>query len=169
LIEKRPSRVPPLKEIEAQVRDALVHATAIADSHNQAQKIIATIKSPIDFEKAAVDNKLAIKTVDPFTRTEHSIPGIGQFPEVTDAAGVLPTIPGVLDRVMENGGNSYIFEVASRTEPTDEQWKSAQKAFAQEFLDQRRAQAWTQFIDHLKDQAKIKIDSEQLGTSEQSM
>ncbi|MDO8432258.1 MAG: SurA N-terminal domain-containing protein [Candidatus Binatus sp.] len=169
LLEKRPSRIPPLKEIEAQVRDALIRATAIADAHNQAQKIIATIKTLAAFDKAATDNKLAIKTVDPFPRTEHSIPGIGQFPEVTDAAGVLPTIPGVIDRVMENRGNSYIFEVASRTEPTDEQWKSAQKSFTQEFLDQRRAQAWTQFLDHLKDQAKIKIDSEQLGSSEQSM
>jgi hypothetical protein len=74
-----------------------------------------------------------------------------------------------MDHVMENGGNSYIFELASRTEPTDEQWKSAEKSFVKEFLDQRRAQAWTQFIDHLKDQAKIKIDSEQLGSSEQSM
>ena len=169
LFEKRPTRIPPLKEIEAQVRDALIRATAVADAHNQAQKIIATIKSPADFDKAAADHKLAIKTADPLPRAEHSISGIGEFPEVTDAAGVVPTIPGVIDHVMEHGGNSYIFEVASRTEPSDEQWKSAQKAFTQEYLDHRRAQAWTQFLDQLKDQAKIKIDTEQLGTSEQSM
>jgi len=169
LLEKRPARIPPLKEIEAQVRDALVRATAVADAHNQAAKIIATIKSPADFDKAAAANKLAIKTADPLPRADHSIPGIGDFPEVTDAAGVVPTIPGVIDHVMENSGNSYIFEVASRTEPTDEQWKSAQKTFTQEYLDRRRAQAWTQFLDQLKVQAKIKIDTEQLGASEQSM
>ncbi len=169
LLDKRPARIPPLKEIGAQVRDALVRATAVADAHNQAEKIISTIKSPADFDKAAADHKLAIKTADPFPRAEHSIPGIGEFPEVTDAAGVAPTIPGVIDHVMENGGNSYIFEVASRTEPSVEQWQSAQKEFTQEYLDRRRAQAWTQFLDHLKDQAKIKIDTEQLGSSEQSM
>ena len=69
---------------------------------------------------------------------------------------------------MENGGNSYLFEVTSRTEPTDDEWKSAQKSFMQEYLDQRRAQAWTHFLDQLKDQAKIQIDTDQLAAGESS-
>ena len=66
---------------------------------------------------------------------------------------------------MESGGNSYLFEVTSRTEPTDDEWKSAQKSFMQEYVEQRRAQAWTRFLDSLKDQAKINIDSDQLAAS----
>jgi len=84
---------------------------------------------------------------------------------VTDAAAVVPTIPGVIDRAMENGGNSYLFEAASRAEPTDDEWKSAQKSFMQEYVEQRRAQAWTRFLDQLKEQAKIQIDSEQLAST----
>ena len=96
-------------------------------------------------------------------RADRNVPGIGEFPEVTDAAAAVPVIPGVIDRVMENGGNSYLFEVTSRAEPTDAEWKTAQKAFLQEYVEQRRAQAWTRFLDQLKDKAQIQIDSDQLA------
>jgi peptidyl-prolyl cis-trans isomerase D len=165
LLARQPSRIPALKEIEPQVREALISATAQADASRQAQKILATIKSPADFDRAAVSNKLTIKNVDPFVRAGRQVPGIGEFPEVTDAAGAVPTIPGVIDRVMENGGNAYLFEVTSRTEPTDDEWKSAQKTFMQDYVEQRRAQAWTRFLDQLKDQARIKIDSDQLAST----
>jgi peptidyl-prolyl cis-trans isomerase D len=163
LVAREPSRIPPLKEIETQVRDAVIRTTAQAQASEQAQKILATIKSPADFDKAAASNKLAIKNVDPFARAERSVPGIGQFPEVTDAAAAVPVIPGVINRVMESGGNSYLFEVTSRAEPSDADWKTAQKSFLEEYVRQRRAQAWTRFLDSLKDQAKIQIDSDQLA------
>jgi peptidyl-prolyl cis-trans isomerase D len=163
LLVRQPSRIPPLKEIEAQVRDAVIRTTAQAQASQQAQKILATIKSPADFDKAAASNKLAIKNVDPFARADRKVPGIGEFPEVTDAAAAVPVIPGVVERVMESGGNSYLFEVTSRAEPSDADWKTAQKAFLEEYVQQRRAQAWTRFLDSLKDQAKIQIDSDQLA------
>ncbi|HZC45482.1 MAG TPA: peptidylprolyl isomerase, partial [Candidatus Acidoferrum sp.] len=165
LVTRQPSRIPQLKEVETQVRDALVRTTAQAQASQQAQKILASIKSPADFDKAAASIKLAIKNVDPFVRAGRSVPGIGEFPEVTDAAATVPAIPGVIDKVMESGGNSYVFEVTSRAEPADDQWKSAQKAFMQDYVEQRRAQAWQHFLDQLKDQARINIDSEQLASA----
>ena len=68
---------------------------------------------------------MSIRSCAPITEVE----GIGEFPEVTDAAAAVPAIPGVIDRVMEHGGNSYLFEVTSRAEPTDAEWKTAQKDF----------------------------------------
>ena len=41
----------------------------------------------------------------------------------------------------------------------------AQKSFMREYVEQRRAQAWTRFLDQLKEQAKIQIDSEQLAST----
>jgi peptidyl-prolyl cis-trans isomerase D len=163
LLARQPSRIPPLKEIETQVREAVIRTTAQAQASQQAQKILATIKSPADFDKAAASNKLTIKNVDPFVRADRRVPGIGEFPEVTDAAAAVPVIPGVIARVMESAGNSYLFEVTSRAEPTDADWKTAQKAFLQEYVEQRRAQAWTRFLDQLKDKAQIQIDSDQLA------
>ncbi len=169
LVEKLPSRIPPLAEIQAKVRDALVRVTAENNAHAEAQKILAGIKSAGDFDKVAAEHKLAVKIVEPFPRSEHTIAGIGQFPEVTDAAAAIAPVPGVIQRVMEHGGNFYLFEVTSRAEPTAEEWQAAQKSFTQELVAQRRTQAWQSFVDQLTKQAKIQIDSEQLGSSEPSM
>jgi hypothetical protein len=59
-----------------------------------------------------------------------------------------------------------LFEVVSRTEPSDEDWKSAEKSFMSEYVEQRRAQAWTRYLDQLKNTARIKIDTDQLASAE---
>ncbi len=163
LVEKTPSRIPPLKEIEAKVRDAYVRSSAEDLARAQARKLMAQIKTPADFKRIAESGNLAIHNVDPFDISNGSVQGIGEFPEVTDEAGLVPQIPSVVGRVMEQGGNAYIFEVTSRISPTDEEWNSAKDSFAQEYLASRRAQAWTRYLDELKSKAKITINADQLG------
>ncbi len=55
--------------------DAVIRTTAQAQASQQAQKILATIKTPADFDKAAASNKLAIKNVDPFVRAGRQVRG----------------------------------------------------------------------------------------------
>src|SRR5208283_3455717 len=64
LLTRQASRIPALKEIEPPVREALIRSTAETDASQQAQKLLATIKSPADFDKAAAANKLTIKNAD---------------------------------------------------------------------------------------------------------
>jgi hypothetical protein len=143
----------------------LAEATAAA----AAALLLKQIKGPADFASVAAANKLQVKTADPFTRVTNEVPGIGQFPEVADAASVQTAVPGVIDNVLEHGGDAYVFEVTMRTNPTDQEWKSDQKSFTQEFLSRRRALAWQHFLDQLREQAKVTIDNEQLGASQASM
>lgn len=168
VINKTPSHVPPLKDIAATVRQAYVRSYAEIAAHKQAEKLIAQIKSPADFQKVAAANKLTLHNVDPFPRASHAISGIGQFPEVTDAAGVVGTVPGLIPSVMEQDGNAFIFEVTSRSDPDDEQWASAKQSFTDNYLAQRRAQVWSQFVDQLRAQANIVIHADQLGATADS-
>ncbi len=163
VVEKIPAHVPPLKDIAATVRQAYIRSYAEIAAHKQAEKLMAQIKTPADLPKVAKANQLAVHNVDPFERFSHSISGIGQFPEVTDAAGTIPIVPGMIPIVMEQDGNAYIFEVTSRTDPDDEQWASARKSFTEEYLEQRRAQVWTQYLDQLRAQANIVIHADELG------
>jgi peptidyl-prolyl cis-trans isomerase D len=163
LIAREPEHVPPLKDIEAKVRDAYIRATAENQAHARAQDLLKQIKTVEDFDKVAQANKLPIHQTDQFSRATESVPGLGSFPEVTEAAGAVPKIPGLFDHVAQNKGDSYIFEVTSRTPPTDEEWKAAQTDFTSEFVQQRRAEAWTRFIEALKSRAKIKIDNTQFA------
>jgi peptidyl-prolyl cis-trans isomerase D len=169
LVARDPSHIPPLKDIQGKVVDAYVKSAAEDKAHAEATRLLKQIKSWQDLATVAAANKLQVKTADPFTRITNDVPGIGQFPEVADAASVAPTIPGVIDNVMEHGGDSYIFEVTSRADPTDDEWKSDQKSFVEEFQSRRRALAWQQFLNQLRSQAKIGIDADQLGASQASM
>jgi len=163
LVAREPAHVPPLKDLEAKVRDAYVRATAETQARAKAQDLLKQIKSADDFDKLAQANNLTIHRTDPFLRSSESVPELGSFPEVTDATGVVPKIPGVIDQVMQNKGDAYIFEVTDRTAPSDEDWKSAENDFTSEFVQQRRAEAWTRFIDALKSRAKITVDTSQFA------
>jgi hypothetical protein len=171
VIERTPSRVPPLKEIEAKVREGYVRVTAEAAARTAARKLIGQMKTAADFRRVAETNNLAIHTVDSFDRSTSSIPGLGDFPEVTDETGAVASVPGLIERVMERDGNSYIFEVTSRSNPPEEAWKGAKDSFMQEYLAGRRAQAWTRYLEELKAKAKITIDADQFAnnTADSSM
>jgi hypothetical protein len=67
---------------------------------------------------------------------------------------------------MENDGNSYIFEVSSRTPPDDSEWKIQGPTFTDRILEQRRAAAWMNFVNGLKSQADIVIHNDLIGTTE---
>ena len=165
LVAREPEHVPPLKDIEAKVRDAYIRTTAETQARARAQDLLKQMKTADDFDKLAQANNLTIHRTEAFLRSSESVPEIGSFPEVTDAAGAVPKIPGVIDRVMQNKGDAYLFEVTARTPPSDEDWKAAQSDFTSEFVQQRRAEAWTRFIEVLKSRAKITIDSTQFAQS----
>src|SRR5262249_37254560 len=168
LLEKTPSRIPPLKEIESKVRDAYVRSIAESNARTAAQKLLEQIKTPDDLKRVALESHATVRTIDPFNRSSGQVPGIGKFPEVTDAAGSLPQIPGMIDRIMDQDGNSYVFEVTSRAEPDAAEWNSAKDSFTQEYKNQRRQQAWMKFLEELKSEAKIVIHPEALGRVEES-
>lgn len=163
LIAREPEHVPPLKDIEANVRAAYIKDSAETQARAKAQDLLKQIKTADDFGKVAQANNLKINSIDAFSRSSEAVPVLGSFPEVTDAAGVVPKVPGVIDRVMENKGDAYLFEVTERTMPSDEDWKSAQKDFTSEFEQRQRAVAWQHFLEVLKSRANISVDSSQFA------
>ncbi len=165
LTDRVQSRIPPFKEIEARVREVYIKVNAVAAARAQAQKLLEQIKGPADFQTIAKSNQLEVRAVEPFPRATQSVPGVGEFPEATDAAAAIPEVPGVIPRVMENSGNSYLFEVTARAFPSDEDWKSVEQKFTDEYLAERRAQAWTRYLDDLRAHAEIVVHTDQLGES----
>jgi peptidyl-prolyl cis-trans isomerase D len=163
LIAREPEHVPPLKDIEANVRAAYIKDSAETQARAKAQDLLKQIKTADDFSKVAQANNLKIDSIDAFSRSTEALPVLGSFPEVTDAAGVVPKVPGVIDRVMQNKGDAYLFEVTERTMPSDEDWKSAQKDFTSEFEERQRAEAWQHFLEVLKSRANISVDSSQFA------
>jgi peptidyl-prolyl cis-trans isomerase D len=162
---RRPSYIPAFKDITDQVRTACQHQKAETMAANAADQALKQIKDAADLDKVAAVNHMQVKTTGEFSRASRSVPGIGIFPEVTEAAATVPKLPGVVHQVMPNGGNSFIFEVVNRMPPTEQEWKAEGPAFTEQFLQQRRAMVWMNFVNDLKLRTPIMVNSAMIGQS----
>ncbi len=163
LVDRQPAQLPAFSKIEEKVRTAYVRQRAASLATDAAEAVLKQIKGPADFDSAATMNHLQIHTTGDFARAERQVPGIGPFAEATEAAAMVPKIPATLDRVLENEGNSYIFKVVERKLPSDQEWKAAGPTFTQQFLEQRRASAWVNFVNNLKRATPIAVNSDFVG------
>jgi peptidyl-prolyl cis-trans isomerase D len=163
LVERKPSYLPKLADIEPKVRAALVRQMAEAKALEQATAFLKQVKNPGGFAAAAAAGKLAVHATGDFSRADGSIPGIGEFHETVQAASLLPETPALIGHPLALNGNAYVFEVTGRTPPSDDQWKSAKAAFKDQLLKQRQAQAWESFVQDLRARAQIFVRPDLVG------
>lgn len=163
LVERKPSYLPKLADIEPKVRAALARQMAEAKALEQATAFLKQVKDPAAFGAAAATAKLALHTTGDFSRAEGTIPGIGEFHEAVQAASLLPGTPALISRPITLDGNAYVFEVTGRIPPSDDQWKKAKAAFKDQLLKQRQAQAWESFVQDLRARAQILVRPELVG------
>lgn len=165
LIDRKPSQVPPFAQIKDKVAQTMLQLRAEGDAHKAAEAVLKQIKTAEAFDAVAQNNHLQVKTTGDFIRASGNLPGIGQLPLAAEAAAAVPSIPSVIEQVMQSNGNSYIFKVISRTPPTDAEWKTASAQFTAGLLQQKQQDAWFNFVNSLKRQASIVIHPDLIGNS----
>lgn len=165
LVDRSPAHIPPLKVIADKVRDELVRRETETKARDRADALMKQIKSAADFNKVAEINHLTVHKTEPFDRSSNTVPTIGDFPEVTQAVGAITPVPGVIPRVMVQGGNFYIVQLLSRQPPSAEEWNKAKESFKNELMESMRSQAWDNFMAGLKRNAAISIDASALGAA----
>lgn len=163
LVERKPSYLPKLAEIETKVRAALVRQMAEDKALERATAFLKQAKDPAGFAAAAAAAKLAIHTTGEFSLADNSVPTIGEFHEAVQGASLLPRVPGIIASPLALDGNAYVFEVNSRAAPSDDQWKQAKGAFMEQLLKQRQSQAWESFVQELRSRAQISVHPELIG------
>lgn len=165
LIARNPAHIPPLDEIHDLVRKAYIRVEAEKQARAAAQELLKQAKAPGDLATAAARNHFTVASTGDFPRNSSEVPGIGPVPGLTAAAAALPRLPALIDRVLENDGNSYVFVLQSRTPPDPDQWKIQGPAFTERMLEQRQAAAWIAFVNDLKSRADIVIHTDLVGTT----
>jgi peptidyl-prolyl cis-trans isomerase D len=163
LTDKRPSYIPPLKDVHEQLVAAVVRSKAEAAARDAAEKLLKQMKEAADFNQVATASKLEVHQTGQFSRAGRSVPGIGDFPEVTEEAGSVTSLPGLIKQTMQHDGNSYIFEALSRIPPSDAEWTKAAASFKKGLLAHKQQAAWQDFVNQLKRAARIAIDPNQLS------
>jgi peptidyl-prolyl cis-trans isomerase D len=165
LIARHPAHIPALAEIKDLVSKAYIRVSAEKKAQQLAQDMLKHVKVPADLNAVAVQNQLTVASTGDIPRASQEIPGIGAVPGLIPSAVALPKLPGMVDRVMESDGDSYLFEVTSRTAPEPTQWKIQGPAFTQRMLEQQRASTWINFVNDLKSRSNIVIHNDLIGTT----
>lgn len=165
LTARAPSHIPQLAQIKDLVRRTIIRVTAESRARQTANSMLTAIKAPAEFAAVAAQNHLTVASTGDFLNSSREIPGVGAVPGVVSAALAEPHLPGVIGKVMENHGNCYLFEVMSRSAPSDADWKTQGPAFTKQMLEHRRARAWFNFVNALKTRADIVIHPELIGAS----
>lgn len=166
LVAREPSRIPTLDQSKDLARKAYIRIEAEKKAREQAQAMLKQIKSPADFATVAAQNHLSVAQTGDFPKASRAVPGIGEVPGLAGAAAALPKIPAVIDQLLENDGNPFIFELTSRTPPDPADWKIQGPAFTDRLLQQRRAATWIDFVNGLKSRADIVIHTDLIGTTQ---
>jgi peptidyl-prolyl cis-trans isomerase D len=166
LIARVPSRIPTLDQSKDLARKAFIRIEAERKAREQAQAMLKQIKTPADLAAVAAQNHLSVAQTGDFAKASRAVPGIGEVPGLAAAAAALPKLPGVIDQVLENDGNPFIFELTSRTPPDPADWKIQGPAFTDRLLQQRRAATWIDFVNGLKSRADIVIHTDLIGTAQ---
>ena len=165
LLDRKPSRIPPLSEIKDRVTQTVIRMRAEAAAEQAATAMLKQIKSPDSFDAVAAQNRLAVRSTGDFVWSSRDVPGVGSFPELGQAIAALPEVPGMIDHVMANEGNAYIFKVQSRTLPSDADWQQVATEFTERFTRQQQQAAWSNFVNQLRRKAVIEVHSDLLGSS----
>jgi peptidyl-prolyl cis-trans isomerase D len=165
ILDRKPARLPPLNEVKDAVASAMMRQRAEKQAREAAAALLKQIKSPEAFDALVATNHLQVKTTGDFVRARGEVPGIGMFPEAAQAAGTVTSIPGIVNQVLQNGGNSYIVKVLSRTPPDDAEWKAIEPQFTARMLQERQEAAWSTYVNELKRKALIVVHSDLIGIS----
>ncbi len=165
---RKPSYIPKLEDIAGRVREALVRQMAEAQAHDHAEAFIKQVKAPADFARAAAATQLEVHSTGDFSRSDNSVPTLGDFSEAVQAAALLSSVPGIVDRPLTLHGNAYVIEVTGRTTPSEDQWKQAKDEFMARMLKQRQMQAWNGLLEAMRERAQIVVHPELIGQSPES-
>jgi len=154
-----PPRTPPLSEVEAKVRDAVVGERAQKLAEDKAKEFDAKLRAnQNDLTKTARELGLAVTTTTDFDRTAN-IKGIGQVALLGDTPFTQP-----VGHVVSNarlGGGIYFYRIAARI-PADMARLDAERAnivaiVKERKLQERRDLFSDSLVETLRRQGKLKI------------
>jgi peptidyl-prolyl cis-trans isomerase D len=156
VLAKQDSYLPKLDEVKAKVRDAVLKEKAIDAARQKAASVDAAMKSG-DFDKAAKDAGVEVKTTDFITRGSQ-VTDIGQSAAVDAAAFSLPKV-GVSDPIVTANG-AAIIKVVDKQMPSPSDFAAQKDSLRTELLNQRRNEFYSAYMNKARQRMDIRINRE---------
>ena len=153
-----PSRVPPLEEVRAQIRERLVQERERSAAKSAAEalrtRLTKQIAAGLRFEEAALTSRSALPVhAVQFTRTQPIDP-IGAAPAVNETAFKTPL--GTLTDVIETPTGFVIVRPETKMSADESKFSEEAASLRQELLTKQQSEQIEQWLAELRQRAKLK-------------
>ncbi len=157
-VESKPARVPEYDAVAGQVRADLIAEKQKEAARAGAEAFLQALEKDgaAMAEKSAAEGKTP-KTTGFFKRNEQ-IPQIGYAPEIAQAVFLLTEDAPLVPEVLEANNVYYVIRLQARKEPAPAGFEAEKDDIAQGLLQQKRQQAFQEWLADVKARSVIKIE-----------
>jgi hypothetical protein len=155
VVERIPSRIPPLDAVRARVVDDLKQQQAIALAAEKAEALRATLKAAADLDALATAEGVGVEEATNVTRMGAHVPSLGNLPELKTAAFGLTAEAPIAPAVYAVGSDVVIAVLAERVPPDAAQFDTDRPTLANRLQTEAENAAVQTFVEQLKAKSKI--------------
>ncbi|MBI2962441.1 MAG: SurA N-terminal domain-containing protein [Deltaproteobacteria bacterium] len=162
--ETHPAHVPALKEIRAEVENALRDEQAKAKARERAEALRQALAGKKPIEEVAATEKLTVEETGPFTRAGEYVPRIGTAPDLKKAAFALTREQPVGAQVYVVSDDAYVIVLKDRLAADVAEFEKKKTEIVRRNLDERRQAAIEAMLRQLKARARIRVNAAALAS-----
>lgn len=166
LLGLRQPHIPEFSRIKNKVVDKIKEEKAktlsLAKAQSLKKALEEKLKANADFQRCAKELNLTVKETEPFKRNQY-IETIGLSAEFSEAAFSLVDKPAQL-AVVDTPQASYIIKLTQFTPIDLKKFETEKKTFEEALKDKKSEQALIEFLDKLRNQARLKSNISQTKT-----
>jgi peptidyl-prolyl cis-trans isomerase D len=164
VVEKRPSRIPALEEVKADVAREAALEKQKEKAGEEAKAILAEVKAGEGLADAAKKRGLTVKSSGFFKRTD-SIPELGYDPGLFDGLFLLSVKHPLPAAPIEAGKGYYVARLVEEKAPDQAGFDTEKETIVQNLRNAKEAGLYESWSESVRSRAKIQIDQDSLNSA----
>lgn len=157
-LEKVPSHIPELDEVREAVEKDLVSERAREKARKAAQGLLERLREGGDWDRLTKEAGLTPKTTDYFNRNQE-VPGLGDNPELRNAAFELTEAEPYPDKVFESASGAVIMRWAASRDIDEDALEEEKEEYRSSIREMKHRELFDAWLQELRQGAEIKIEA----------
>ena len=154
--DKKPSALPALDEVKDKVREDYVLSIANQAAKSAGEDYLKALKEGKDWAALAKERSLETKTTEFISRQE-TIPQIGYFQELQEAAFSLSQNKRYADSVFQNDKGVFVIRWEGDQDIDKNKFEEEKKSYRDMLVRLKNQSLFKEWIEHIKSRAKIEM------------
>jgi len=156
VVEKKPSRLPEIKEVSDGVKEDYIEHLAILKAKSVGEEYLAKLRGGKSWDDLIKESNLTPETTDFFTR-QGPIPKIGYIPELQEAVFNLGENKRYPDRIFENEEGVFVIRWEGEEGIDEKKYTQEKERYRYSLLMAKHQDIFKDWLENLKKEATIEI------------